>query len=1140
MRKNLFSQLIQEFYYPFRLSRKSIRIMKISTLMLFIGISYAIAVPTNAQNTTLTVQLKNATIVNVLEKIEEETEFRFFYNSTLIDTERKVSVDMKKANVFKLLDYIFKNTNVAYKVIENDILLVVKESDLTSQTKPLIKGTVQDAYGEPVIGANILIKGSGDGVITDINGEFSIAAPIGSVLQISYIGYLSTEVTVTDDQKLSIVLTEDSQALDEVVVVGYGIQKRASVTGSVASIQSKEITTVKTPNVTNALAGKLPGLRAIQRSGAPGDDNATLDIRGFGSALIIVDGVERDFSQIDANDIESVSILKDASAAVYGFKGANGVILITTKKGEISKPKITYSGYYGLQSITRYPDLMDGYEYATLYNEAQQNVGVAPPYSAEDLENYKNGIGTTDWYNEVIRSSIPQTYHNISISGGSASVKYFFSLGYTYQEGIYKSNDYDYSKYNVRSNISAEIVKGFTVDLQLSGRLDTRNKPYEAEPLTRSIQMARPVFPIYANNNPDYWSNPGDKGNPIHLSDIDNVGYDRRDRREFNGAVSFNWQVPWLKGLSAKALMSYDYNNFYSRKWYKEYYEYMYDATTEKYNVQSSHNISELTTKSENYFKPNVQLSMNYQNTFGKHDVGILALWEFYNDRKDWVEAYRQFTISVIDQINAGNKVNMNNGGNAEVSSHAGLVGRLNYAYDGKYLLETSFRYDGSYKFDPDKRWGFFPSVSLGWRISEESFFKNALPFFDNLKIRGSIGKVGDETSYKIGDKWYMLPYQYLTGYKYPDGNYVLGTDGLTNGAKDRGMPNPNLTWYKATTSNIGFEASIYNGLLNVEFDYFNRSRKGLLATRQLTLPTTFGQSLPDENLNSDKTRGFEIVLGHRNAIKDFTYDIRANFSTTREYHNYVERAESSNMYDNWRNNTNGRYKDIKWGKKVVGQFQSFEEILNSPIQDGNGNKSLLPGDMKFEDWNNDGIIDGKDDQPIGHGESPRMYYGLNLSGAYKGFDLTIFFQGAAGHELITGGDFLDPFIQQGLGNGIDLWTDRWHREDSADPSSKWIPGYMPALRPTGFQANRSDNTWTMQKANYLRLKTLELGYTLPKSLLTKAGIENFRVYINAFNLFTFTNREGLMKYMDPENNEKAFRYYPQMRTFNFGVNLTF
>ena len=509
-----------------------------------------------------------------------------------------------------------------------------------------------------------------------------------------------------------------------------------------------------------------------------------------------------------------------------------------------------------------------------------------------------------------------------------------------------------------------------------------------------------------------------------------------------------------------------------------------------------------------------------------------MILWEFYNDRTDWIEAYRQFTIGAIDQIGAGDKTNINNNGSASVSAHAGLVGRVNYAFSSKYLVELSFRYDGSYKFAPDKRWGFFPAASLGWRVSEESFFKSLFPVIDNLKIRGSFGKVGDE-----GD---FAAYQYLTGYTYPSGSYVLGGNGLTNGAKDKGMANPKLTWYESTTANIGFEASVLYGLVNMEFDYFIRKREGLLATRVLTLPTTFGQALPQENLNSDKTQGLEMVIGHRKSINGLTYDIKANFSTTRNYNRHVERALSANMYDNWRNNSNERYKDIQWGKVCIGQFQSYEDIFNSPIQDNNGNKSLMPGDLKYEDWNGDGIIDSKDDQPIGHGSTPRIYYGLNLYAFYKGFDMTVFFQGAAGHEVFTSGDFMSPFIQQGLGNGITLWLDRWHRADPSDVNSEWIPGYMPALRPTGFSANATNNTWTMQKANYLRLKTIELGYTFPKAWMQKAGIENLRIYINGFNTATFTKRKGIMKYMDPENNSGMFRYYPQMKSFNLGANLTF
>lgn len=1009
----------------------------------------------------------------------------------------------------------------------------VSESKIINQAHK-VTGLVLDSNGEPIIGASVLEKGTKNGAITDINGNFVLNTSPKSVLVISYIGYNTTEVSIAGKNNVKVTLKEDTETLEEIVVVGYGVQKKLSVTGSVSSVQSKDLSTVKTASVSNALAGKLPGLRAVQRSGAPGDDNASIDVRGFGSALVIVDGVERSFNQIDANDIESISVLKDASAAVYGFKGANGVVLVTTKKGTAGKAKITYNGYVGIQSITRYPELYNGYEYATLYNEAQQNIGVAAPFTEEQIEDYKKGIGTTDWYKESIRKTSPTTYHNISVSGGADKLKYFFSVGYMNQEGIYRSKDYSYDRYNVRSNLSATIVKGFTVDLQLSGRLDQRNKPYETEGglIMRSIQMALPINTLYANNNEKYFANTGDKGNPVQNTMASQVGYDKRDRREFNGSINFNWEIPWLKGLSAKALFSYDYNNQFNSKWYKECYAYAYNKQTEVYNPTFKHTISELTTRSTNYFKPNGQLSLNYKNSFGKHDVGALMLWEFYNDREDWVEAYRQFTVGAIDQINAGDKTNMNNGGNANESAHEGLVGRFNYAYANKYLAEVSFRYDGSYKFDPNKRWGFFPAISLGWRVSEEKFFKDNVPMVDNFKVRGSYGKIGDEGDFSA--------FQYLQGYKYPSGGYILGSDGLTNGAKDNGMPNRNLTWYKSTTSNIGFEASAYNGLISVEFDYFVRKRDGLLATRLLTLPTTFGQALPEENLNSDKTKGWELVLGHHNKIGEFTYDIKANFSTTRNYNRYVEKAQASNLYDNWRNSSNDRVKDIQWGYIALGQFQSYEDILNSPIQDGNGNKSLLPGDIKYQDWNNDGIIDSKDQQPIGHSSTPQMYYGLNLSGNYKSFDVTLFFQGAAGHDVFTTGDFMYPFIQQGLGSGVNLWMDRWHRVDSSDPSSEWIAGSMPAVRPTGFALNATTSTWTRQNADYLRLKTIEIGYTLPKTLMNNWGIENLRVYLNGLNMLTFTSNKGIMKYMDPENNNSALRYYPQMKTFNFGVNLTF
>lgn len=998
-----------------------------------------------------------------------------------------------------------------------------------------VNGVVVDASGEPVIGASVQLKGAaGVGTITDLDGKFTLSVPTNGVLQISYIGYKTTEVRVNGQAGLKVTLQEDTETLDEVVVVGYGIQKKASVTGSVAAISSDKLMEVKAPSVTNMLAGRLPGLRAVQRSGSPGDDGASVDIRGYGSMLVIVDGIERDYTQLDPNDIESISILKDAAAAVYGFKGSNGVLLVTTKKGTEQKVKIEYSGYVGFQKVTRYPEMMNAYEYASLYNEAIHNANPwrgASAYSQEQLEAYRNGTAGTDWWSETMRSTAPQTSHNLSLTGGTEKVKYYMSIGYMDQGGIIRSGDWNYQRYNVRSNLSVEVAKGLNVELRLSGRFDNRKKPYNGDNLFRSAQMAIPTYSMYANDNPDYWGAVGDMANPVHVSNSDDSGYEDRLRREFNSSLAITWQLPWVKGLMAKALVAYDYTNKEWKTWRKDLSEYTYDYANEEY-IEKVVNTAHLESKLENYDKPTYQFSMNYNNTFAKkHNIGAMLVWEMYNDKKNWVTGTRDFAIGLIPDLDYGDKTNQEASGKTQETAHAGLVGRLNYDFSNRYLVEFNFRYDGTYKFRADNRWGFFPGVSLGWRVSEEAFFKKLLPDMDNLKIRASYAKVGDEGDFDA--------FQYLDGYE-SHGSYIMGSNGVTSGMTTVGMANPWLTWYESKIMNIGFEASYHRGLISVEFDWFRRNRSGLPATRVGSLPTIFGESMPQENLNSDINTGFEIVVGHKNRIGNFNYNVSANFSTTRIKYDYVERAASTNMYDDWRNNTNGRYKDIRWGKKVIGQFTSFEEILNSPVQDKDGNRSLMPGDLKFEDYNGDGIIDDNDTQPLGHGATPRMYYGLNMSGEYKGFDLTVFFQGAAGHDIYVSGDILDPFIQQGLGNGLAIMTDRWHREDPTDPYSKWIPGYMPAVRVAGVADNRSSNSWSLHNANYLRLKTLELGYTLPKALTKKAAIDRVRFYINCNNLLTFTKRDGLMKNVDPESNSSGMRYYPQMKTYNFGVNVTF
>ncbi len=1103
-----------------------------------------ISANTYSQTTRISLNLKNVTLGEVFENIEHQSEFSFLYKDNEINVKENVSVHLKNKTITEVLDQVLANSEVTYLVKDRHIVISKQgehDGKEVAQDVVTLKGNVMDAtLKEPLIGVNVVVKGTATGTSTDVDGNYNLVIPSNqlknAIIVFTYIGYLTQEVPLAGKTAIDISLKEDVSQLDEVVVVGYGVQKRASITGSVASIESKDLVTVKSTNVTNTLAGKLPGLRAIQRSGSPGDDGSSIDIRGFGSALTIVDGMQRDFSQIDPNDIESISILKDASAAVYGFKGANGVILITTKKGSVGKPKINYSGYYGVQNVTRYPDFMNAYEYTSSQNEAQLNIGGTPPYSKEAVEKYRLGndpnYPDTDWWDSSTKKNAPQLYQNLSVSGGQENVKYYLSVGYDRQEAIWVSRDHIFERYNVRSNVNAKITKGLTVDFQLAGRLDNRDRQKIDRDNSRAIMVAHPNLPIYANNTAPYWQDTGDNPNPVQITYRDEIGYDDRERNSFEGSLGVNWELPWVKGLSAKALVAYDYWGTFTKAWYKEFYEYNYDVTTEAYQRTTRHSLSTLDEKYERGFKPNQQYSLNYMKSFGSHDVNALLLYEMRNTHKDWFSLYREFSVSAIDEAGAGDKTNMSNDGSGSDEASAGLIGRVNYSYAGKYLVEASFRYDGSSKFRKGERWGLFPGVSLGWRMSEENFIKDNFDFVNNFKIRGSYGVIGDDTDFNDPDV-------FRSGYNYPSGSYVLGTSGLSNGAVDKGVPNMVLSWYTVTTSNIGFDSNFLNGLISAEFDYFVRNRDGLPATRLLSMPTSSGLTLPQENLNSDRIRGFEIVLGHRNTIGGFTYDIKANFTSTRIFNEYLEQAAKSNMFTNWRDNKSYRYKSITWGYEALGQFQSYEDILNSPIQDGNGNKSLLPGDIKYKDWNNDGLIDDKDKFPIGHDKMPSMFYGLNLSASYKGVDLTVFLQGAAGHEIEMGDMFKQPFVQEGLGNAADFWMDRWHREDPYDPSSKWVAGSMPAVRPTSFSSNSAMSTYTLLKQDYLRLKSLEVGYTFPKVWTKKVGIENLRAYVNGFNLLTFT-RGGLMKYIDPESDNGAMQYYPQMKSFNFGVNLSF
>ena len=1010
-----------------------------------------------------------------------------------------------------------------------------------------VTGTVYDETGQAFPGVNIVIKGTGTGRITDSNGKFSIPVPSEStVLTFSFIGYDSQEITVGRQRNLTINMAEDTKMMDEVVVVGYGTQKKATVTGSVVAINNEQIIATKNTNTQNMLTGKLPGLRVIQKTSEPGQFTNQFDIRGMGTPLFVVDGVPRDdFPRMDGNDIESISILKDASAAIYGVRAANGVVLITTKSGLKQKASIEYTGRYGMQIPADVLRPVDAYQRALLYNETTMRSTSDPQkqYSDQELQDILDGkTPNTDWHQEVLRGAAPEQQHNISVRGGSEGTDYYINLGYTDQGSFWRTNSSNYERYNLRTNLNITIVDHLKASVRLNYIQDkTRRQNADAWTLFKSLWRSKPTDPIFANDREGYYFHPtsGDIENIIPMLDTNMSGFvdNRKDILQSNLGLSYD--MPFIKGLSANFMFSYDKTFNDNTTFKKEFKEYQYNAATDTYNEWTRNASTQLTRRFEPRTSKLWNISLNYDNRFEDHHVAALLLYE-ESHRQDYNFSAMRYLSVPIPYLAAGDSKDQQGSGSylSEDSNNA-LVGRVNYDFKSKYLFEFSFRYDGSSKFPPSKQWGFFPSVQLGYVISEEPFIKDNAPFLDNLKLRGSWGKLGDDGA---------SSFQFIEGYTYPasgsiprhPGGYMFG-DRFVNGVTFRNIPNPDITWYTATMKNIGVDIDLWNRLLGFSLDLFQRDRDGLLATPAAVIPGTFGSGISQANLNADRNKGFEVEFRHMYRVnKDFNYRLSGFVSMTRHMRTKLLQSSRSNSYDYWRNNTLDRYDDIWFGRGAAGVYQSFDDIANS-IYSGNG---TLPGDPIYQDWNEDGVINGDDDHPIATSTSPGsdarnyplMTFAINLSAQYKWIDLSMQFQGAAMSYVSYGEQLLNPLTWDG--NALPLMLDRWHPVDpDADPfnpATEWISGRFP------FGKTRADTNseFNIQKGNYLRLKTIEIGFTVPKNaVMDKLKISRMRLFANAYNLLTFTNVIGL----DPERPQELYGYmYPLNKTFNFGGTITF
>jgi len=1148
--------------------RKALSVMTNIAIFLIIGITMSRADNSYSQITRLTVNMENKRIKDVFSEIEKKSEYIFFYYDGALDINRKVNVRVTEGTVDKILDQMFAGTENSYVINDRQILITRRVLLPTSQAAMVapvsmqqgkrVTGTVTDAKGETIIGANIVEKGTTNGTITDVNGNFTLDVRDNAVLQISYVGYVTQEITVGNRTAIPVVLAEDSQALEEVVVVGYGVQKKESLSGSVTSIKSEDIVATKTENLITNLQGKMPGLLIRQQTGEPGVFDNMVSIRGYGDPLVVIDGVTRnndglaELAQLSSEDVENISILKDASAAIYGMNAANGVIIVTMKKGQASKARFSYSGMYGMKVPTGMELTVDAYTYRVMANEMQKNIGAMPTYDNDLLEKYRTGVaGYQDWnwIDMYMYKMVPQQNHNFSVRGGSDKVRYFTSLGYTEDNGLLNSDIQYYRRYNLRSNVTADLTNDITMNVQLSGRVDKRQQPREDFLWTYKTLTVndRGVGPYTIANQKHLSVIAPESKNAAALVDPEMDGYRRRDAINGTSQIELTWKVPFVKGLSVSALGSFDIRQINASNLQLSYD--LYDYYTDTY--VSTFGSDSYTNRIDLYQKTYGRIQANYSKSWNKHSFYLMGAMEASRERFDYVSGTRQYLdIYTHDILNMGSSTTASNGGSRSYSRLAAYLGRANYDYAGKYLLEAVIRYDGSYRYAPSKRWVLFPSASAAWRISEEPFVDKLLPSLDNLKLRASYGESGNDTG---------SAFQYVPAYTSSDSRgYVFDGSSLTVGMYPPGVVTDNLTWVTSKLFNVGLDFEFSNGLIGGTVEYFQRKNTGILATRIATVPNTFGASFPQENINSDMNVGIDFALTHRGKIgRDFTYSVMANITYARIKRLHEERAEFTSQWDRWRNGNENRYTGRSLIYTYDGQYTSLADYETAPLMGGTmGNSRMLPGSYRLIDNNGDGRISSEDQLfnnwaygSSGYGRSdgkvnPPLQYGLTLTAGYKSFDLNVLFQGASLYSIQYSMDDI-----WGYGRYPTLhkkFLDRWHTanvdDDPYNPSTTWISGHFPALRSN--RDNTTDGNVTSvwrPLGTYLRMKNVELGYNLPRSVIRKAGILDLRLFINGTNLLTFCKRE--LRDADPERQESDWNAnlaYPIMKAVNFGVNINF
>ena len=1004
-----------------------------------------------------------------------------------------------------------------------------------------VQGSVTDTQGEPLVGAMVYVQGTSNGAMTGTDGRYTLSGvPSKGSLTVNMMGYEEVSVPVDGRTSIDFQLRDDNEILKEAVAIGYGNQRKVTLTGSVATTTGEELVKNSSVNLSQGLAGRMSGVIVNNRSGEPGRDDAVMFIRGRStlgdnSPLIIIDGVQGrgdEFGRLTGDEIESINVLKDASAAIYGARSANGVILVTTKRGKYNEaPKVSFTYDLGLQQPTRMVKLADAVLYTTAYNAGLAITGGAPVYNDAQIQHYIDQddpitYPNTDWLGEIVKPVSAQHKYGVSINGGSGRAAYFVQFNGQYQDGIYYKSATNYNQFNLRSNLDIQVTDNLKLGVDINARQQHKNYsafPSDSYGIFYIAMRMRPTGAAYYPEGAG--KDQGLEGrllrggtNPAVLVQ-DLTGYDRTTINTVNTTFTATWDLDFItKGLSVNGHLAYDLVSTFNKNWQQNWNYWRYDEITELFEERSNsywptpvlHEYQRHTRNTA------INANINYDRDFGGHHVTALAGFEQNAYRLDYFKAgINSYASDILDEFFAGtaDKSWYAINGYARETARRSFFGRLGYDYKSKYLFQALVRFDGSENFPADKRWGVFPGVSAGWRISEESFIKDNWPSVTNLKIRASYGEQGND---QIDPFQYMTTYGYTSAYSYKtmfDGkevNFIIpGT-----------IPNPNVTWEVARTWNAGLDGNIRNGLFSWELEAFYTHRSNILCTRNASIPyyTGLTNNLPDENIGEVKNRGVELQLSHENRVGDFRYRVNGNVMYAKNSIIYMDEAPWPEGHDYMKQEGHPMGASLYY--QVGGVNKTEDDLKNHPQMSG-----ATLGDFWFEDLDGDGAITSLDRKRMDLTVVPQIVFGTSIDATWKNFDFTLLLQGQAGARY-----YYSPMMDPVSGNldyfaAANAWT-----LDNRDSD-------YPRIGSTVSNGGVNRASFYSRNAAFLRLKNIEIGYTIPmKRLVPKLGVSGIRFYVAGYNLLTFSE----LKFVDPETSDEGYQTYPQMRIFNTGVKLSF